>query len=73
MLRPLWPSTRILGGKKENISLNTLINALLKSLWQGLKQKIPFTPSTLAERSQGKEVQTHPPGSHEARSGSHGI
>ena len=42
MSRPLWPSTRILK-RRENVSLKTLIKALSKSFWQGLKQKIPLT------------------------------
>ena len=78
MSRPLWPFNQDSKKKKEreNISLKTLINALSKFFSQGVKQKIPLTfswrPLSLGREVTGKG-SSDKPGSHEARSGSHGT
>ena len=72
MSRPLWPSTRIPKKKKKKrererkYKLEDFDKCSFKVLLARSETEDPLdlllTPSTLAETSQGKEVQT--PGSH---------
>ena len=68
MSRPLWPSTRIPKKKKKErkYKLEDFDKCSFKVLLARSETEDPLdlllTPSTLAETSQGQEVQT--PGSH---------